>query len=624
MDSLFSLRAAPAWFLVLPDTDAAAPVARAALPHTTRRLHHPSGRPWLIGRWAPSTATCGGRGRARIVVIGDHAVSPGEADRAAAVAESPGALDRRAAAWPGSFHLVSSVAGQVRVRCGAIGVRRVYHARTGAAGDAVTLACDRADVLADLIGAPLDERRLAVELLTLDMLHPLSGQPLWRGVHTVAGGHSLTLPPGGAARETRWWSPPEGEVPLAVGAAALRDALSAAVRVRTRGRDLVTADLGGLDSTAVCCTAVRSGTPVVAYTVAQHDALGDDVHWARRTIDALAAVAAVDGGGPVEHHVVSADAVPMTYDGLDALDDVLDGPSPITVDRNRRMCLLELAAARGSRLHLSGLGGDELLAGTPARLHALLPGHPAAALRQLRGYTAKYRWPRHRVLRALCDRRGYGSWLRRVADHLTDPPPAVDEPLLDWAVPPRMPPWATPDAVAAVRELLRDRAPSARPLGRGHGEHRELAAMASLSRTARYIDQISAAHGVTFAAPYYDDQVVEACLAVAPRERITPWRYKPLIVEAMRGTVPEAVRTRATKANATFEEEAGLRAHRAGLLALCDQSHLARLGLIDARALRAWCARPLSAELESDLLHPTVACEVWLRSRRTAPAPAGP
>ncbi|QDQ15590.1 lasso peptide isopeptide bond-forming cyclase [Streptomyces spectabilis] len=621
MNPLFSPRAVPAWFLVLPDTDAAAPFARAALPHTTRRLRHPSGRPWLVGRWAPSTATSGGHGSARIAVIGDHAVSPEEADRAADAARSPAALDRRAAAWPGNFHLVSTVDGEVRVRCGAIGVRRVHHTRTGAGGDAVTLASDRADVLADLTGAALDERHLAVELLTHDMVHPLSGQPVWRGVRMLPAGHSLTVSRDGAARETRWWSPPKAEVPLRVGAVALRDALAAAVQVRTQGRDLVTADLGGLDSTAVYCTAVRSGAPVVAYTVAQHDALGDDVHWARRTV---AALDTAEGIGPLEHHVVPADAVPMTYDGLDTLDDVLDGPSPITVDRNRRMRLLELAAARGSHLHLSGLGGDELLAGTPARLHGLLTVRPAATLHHLRGYTAKYRWPRRRVLRALCDRRDYGSWLRRVADHLADPPSPVDEPLLDWATFPRMPPWATPDAVAAVRDLLRAQSGSAEPLARDHGEHRELAAMDSLSRTTRYIDQISATHGVTFAAPYYDDQVVEAALAVTPQERITPWQYKPLIVAAMRGTVPEAVRSRATKANATFEEEAGLREHRAGLLALCEQSHLARLGLIDARVLRAWCARPLSAELETDPLHRTVACEVWLRSRQTTPVSADP
>ena len=94
------------------------------------------------------------------------------------------------------------------------------------------------------------------------------------------------------------------------------------------------------------------------------------------------------------------------------------------------------------------------------------------------------------------------------------------------------------------------------------------------------------------AAPYYDDRVVEAGLAVRPEERITPWRYKPLIVEAMRGIVPDESLARQTKANGSGDEDPGLRRHRDELLALFDDSRLARLGLVDAAALREFCAGP--------------------------------
>ncbi|MFB6809871.1 hypothetical protein [Streptomyces sp. NPDC056387] len=58
-----------------------------------------------------------------------------------------------------------------------------------------SLVCDRADVLAELVGAQLDERRLALELLTLGVPHPLSGSPMWKGVHALPGGYCLTLAP---------------------------------------------------------------------------------------------------------------------------------------------------------------------------------------------------------------------------------------------------------------------------------------------------------------------------------------------------------------------------------------------------------------------------------------------
>src|SRR5439155_18583858 len=95
----------------------------------------------------------------------------------------------------------------------------------------------------------------------------------------------------------------------------------------------------------------------------------------------------------------------------------------------------------------------------------------------------------------------------------------------------------------------------ARPLAPGRGQHRELETMRFLSRMARQFDHIVAPMGVTLAAPYYDDRVIEAGLAVRPEERITPERYKPLILEAMRGIVPDESLARQTKANGTGDEE---------------------------------------------------------------------
>ncbi|GAB2613264.1 hypothetical protein GCM10027168_52490 [Streptomyces capparidis] len=601
-DSL-SLRNPSGWFLVLPDDDAVTEVARRARRHASEELRHASGRPWLLGRWDPDALVAGECGRTRVAVVGEHAVTPEDASRAAAAAApSLSALDRFASAWPGSHHLLASADGRLRVQGTVTGVRRIFHARAGFA----TVAADRADVLADLLGTGVDEERLAAQLLSPATVLPLSDEPVWRGVEPLPGGYWLAVDHGGRARPVRWWSPPDPEVPLAEAAPGFRDALARAVEARTRGRSWVTADLGGLDSTAVVCTAARGGARVVAYTAASHDPLGDDVFWARRTVAGL---------DTVEHHVVPADRVPLTFDGVDALhDEVLDSPSMFAVDHRRRMSLLWRAVERGSRMHLSGFGGDEVLGGASARVHDLLPRHPRTALRDARGWLAKYGWSGGRAVGQLLDRRSYGAWLTHLADHLTDPPPSPEEPLFQWCAPPRMPPWATREAVAAVRRRMRAAAATAEPLGPGHGAHRELATMRAVTRFARHLNQITARHGLVFAAPFYDDRVVELGLAVRPSERVTPWRYKPLIVEAMRGVVPESTRDRTTKNSATLEEEVGLRRHRDALLALCEDSRLAALGLVDAAALREWCARPGSAETDNPLLHSTVACEVWLRA----------
>jgi asparagine synthase (glutamine-hydrolysing) len=364
----------------------------------------------------------------------------------------------------------------------------------------------------------------------------------------------------------------------------------------------------------VCCLAARGDAQVVAYTAASRDPLADDVDWAVRTIAGL---------GNVEHHIIPADEMPLVFHGLDAMDERFDEPCSAATERDRWMIIARRAAARGSGLHLTGFGGDELLYGSVAHLHSLMRTSPRIALRQLRGFAAKYRWPRAAMLRQLSDSRPYPEWLGGVADALTARKPPLEEPLLDWGFQPRLPPWATPAAVEAVRQQIRAMAQqSVEPLARGRGQHRELEGMRFVSRLTRQFAQMAAGTGVTLAAPYYDDRVIEAGLAVRPQERITPWRYKPLIVEAMRGVVPDESLTRQTKANGSSDEELGLRRHRADLLALWEDSRLARLGLVDAAALREACTGPLPPHLQFGALDQTVACEVWLRSLEPATASA--
>ena len=196
---------------------------------------------------------------------------------------------------------------------------------------------------------------------------------------------------------------------MAEGAGLLREALTAAVAARTSRRRLVSCDLGGVDSTAVCCLAAGQEAKVVAYTAASPDPLADDVAWAARTVAGL---------GNIEHHVIPADEMPLVYHGLLAMDDSWMSHAA-SRDRDRWLTIVHRAAARGSGLHLTGLGGDELLYGSLAHLHGLLRTNPRVALHHLRGFAAKYRWPRGEVLRQLSDPSPYQAWLAGVADTLT-------------------------------------------------------------------------------------------------------------------------------------------------------------------------------------------------------------
>src|SRR5918993_6007070 len=607
MLKLPQLSALPSWFVVLPDNEAASSVATALGDHAAQQLIHTSVRPWVLGCWSEGTVTTGQAGDTKIAVIGQHAVRTDELARAAGQIRVISDLDRLAGSLAGSSHLVASVNGHVRVQGTVTSTRRVFYATV----DGVRVAADRADVRAGLLDAGLDERRLALHLLEPHLLYPLAGQPVWQGVEQLSTDHYLVLDRDGH-RTMRWWTPPEPVVPMAEGARALREALSAAVAARVRGNELVSCDLGGLDSTSVCCLAARQEAKVVAYTAASLDPYADDVAWAGRTVAGL---------GNVEHHIIPAEEMPLVYHGLIELEDQLDEPCAATVDRDRWLIIAGRAAARGSRMHLTGMGGDELLYGSLAHLHSMLRTTPRIALRHLRGFAAKYRWPRKQMLRQLTDTTSYPEWLASVADTLTTPPPPLELPLLDWGFRPRLPPWATPAAVQAVQELIRAEAATVGPLAEGRGQARGLEGMRFLSRISRQLDQMASRMGVTLAAPYHDDRVIEAGLAVRPQERITPWRYKPLIIEAMGGIVPDESLTRQTKANGSGDADPGLRRHRVELLALWEDSRLGQLGLIDVDGLRQTCTRALPPELQFGGLDQTVACEVWLRSLERATVP---
>jgi asparagine synthase (glutamine-hydrolysing) len=606
MTRLSFLTVLPSWFVVLPDDDSARSVAATLHGHAAKQLSHASGRPWLLGCWDDGAVATGQAGGIRIAVIGQHAVTTDELTRAAGQVRVVSHLDRLAGSLVGSSHLLASVDGQVRLQGTLTGTRRVFHATV----DGARVAADRADVLAGLLDAGVDERRLALQLLEPHVLYPIAGHPVWHGVEELRTDHYLVLERD-RYRSVRWWTPPEPAVPMAEGAQGLRDALSAAVAARVRGKELVTCDLGGLDSTSVCCLAAHQDAKVVAYTAASLDPLADDVMWAGRT------VAGLDN---LEHHIIAAEEMPLVYHGL-ALEDQLDEPCAATVDRDRWLIIARRAAARGSRMHLTGMGGDELLYGSLAHLHSMLRTTPRIALRHLRGFAAKYRWPWRQAWRQLTDPRTYPAWLASVADTLTAPPPSLNEPLLDWGFRPRLPRWASPAAVQAVQDQIRTEAATVEPLAEGRGQHRELEAMRFVSRISRQFDQMAGRIGVPLATPYHDDRVIEAGLAVRPQERITPWRYKPLILEAMAGIVPDESLARQTKANGSCDADPGLRRHRDELLALWEDSRLAQLGLINAEALRETCMRPLPPELQFGGLDQTVACEAWLRSLERATLP---
>lgn len=593
-----------AGFVVLPDVPGTQLSFDAYPFEAPRVIAHPSGRPWLVGQWEPDEIRQVAIGPVRLVVIGCCPVTTGRLEELCRRIRTLTDVDAVARALPGSFHVLAADEATTRVQGSVTGLRQVFHARLGG----VPIAADRADALAAMTGAGIDAGALAARVVCGGMLPPpLADRSVWAGVSTVAPDYCLLLEPG-RARQSRWWRAPDPELGLEAGAAALRAALITAVDGRRGPQGGLSADLsGGMDSTTLSCLAARHTPDLLTFRWAEAEAGNDDAHFAARAADSLPGA---------RHLVLTQDELPPIFTDPGALADT-ERPYlyPRTLARVRYTA--RLLAEHGSRSHLAGHGADELFGPAPGYLHRLARRHPLTMVRHLRGHRALSRWPLAATAAELVRADSPARWWLTQVEQLTAPSPPRRVPALGWGLAPlRAPVWATEEAVAATREALRATAEHAEPFAEDRGQHQYLTALRITAPAYRQVSRLFAAAGVALHQPYLDDRVVEAALAVRLHERVTPWRYKPLLAESMRGLVPEAVLGRTTKGDFSADVRAGRKRNLSALLEVFSDSVLADMGLVSPGALRAYLLTP-HADISRDIAtEKLLGCETWARAAR--------
>ncbi|MFG2112111.1 asparagine synthase-related protein [Streptomyces sp. NPDC048718] len=597
-------------FLILPDCAAAEPLARAVAGSDVRTVTHASGRPWLLGRWDDDACVVVDGGRNRLVLLGPTRADTGLLRRLLANVHSLYDLDSVARSLPGSFHLAASFDGRTRTQGSLSTARHVFHARV----DGITVAADSPSGLTALMETGLDEETLALQLL-LPVPWPLAGRPVWTGVRSLGVGCWLDVTPDGEAREVSWWTLPEPDTPISRAAEAIHDALVDSVAVRATHQEVVSADLsGGLDSTSLCFLADRTDADLVTHHWKPMDRANADTTWARRAAALMPSA---------RHRFVDVDEGPLWYEAApdqDGARDDVEGPLMWTRNRAHTESLARTVQAEGASRHLIGVGGDELFGVSPQFGWSLIRSDPLRGIRTMRRFRSVNRWPLGATLRSLADRSAFADNLDRAAQYLTAPPPPRFVPPQGWGRGDlRMPPWATPDAVAVVRRLLADtaaRRPS--PLHPDRLQHQTLEVTVLSGHAARQLNRSLRPFGVTFETPFLDDRVIEAALSVRVADRVVPGRYKPALTTALRGTVPDAVLDRRDKGAFGQEAYEGLYRNRERLAGLCDGLRLAEHGLVDADALRAALYRPMPDTRSLTPFENTLACETWLRSPSAA------
>ncbi|MGE5829537.1 MAG: asparagine synthase-related protein, partial [Micromonosporaceae bacterium] len=420
------------WFAMVPDCAAAAAAAQsfAAQPFPAGVvLRHASGRPWLFRHGEMVTTTAG---RNRLAVLGPTALTSVDLAglAAAATAATAAELCAAVARAAGSATVVASLDGITVARGPASGLRRLHYATVGA----VTVIADEAAPLARAAGSGPDPAAVAQSLLVPEVPYPLDPATLWTHVTAVSPDHFVTVAGDGSAVLRRWWSPPEPTLSLMDGADRLRAALRAAVAVRGRVGDLVSADLsGGVDSTALCFLAAERPVRLLTLRARPLDPRNDDPVWARRAAEQLSAA---------DHLVV--DLVSTGIEEPDDAEQPVGGLVTGAVAQHHAAVL----AQHGSQIHFGGYGGDEVLGVSRAYLRDLRSRRPGLVWRHLPAHRALRHWSWPATLRALADNRSPARFLADTAAGLTDWRPRDSGPQFGWGAAVHLPSWGTPLAAA--------------------------------------------------------------------------------------------------------------------------------------------------------------------------------
>lgn len=339
-------------------------------------------------------------------------------------------------------------------------------------------------------------------------------------VRKLPPAHVLVWEPGGAPSIRRYWSlPVDRPVSLDSDAAYVErflELLESAVQDRLRGEPAAVLMSGGLDSTSVAAVAAALRRPcdgtLRAITFTYERRLDDPEGRHAETV-------AASLGIPAHRIELDDDDAVGLRSGPPA-----PGPEPVEIGPTPRLLERLREVAPDVRVGLTGQGGDPATHLSPADFWHQLGGRRAlrTGLEVLRWWWRRGRLPRVGV------RTGIKRWLRPDEGRLAS----------------IYPPWVAPDLEARLDLRARWRELDAQRSGPDDAVRPEAWADLASSLWPALMERYDP--GFTGVAaeirhPYLDRRLVEFLLAVPP----VPWCVeKELVRVAMRGRLPEAVRTR--------------------------------------------------------------------------------
>jgi asparagine synthase (glutamine-hydrolysing) len=479
------------------------------------------------------------------------------------------------------------------------------------------------------------------------------GQPdregtLYRGIKRLPAGHRLTVSPDVRRAPQRYWNLDSvGEIrysnPLEY-VEQFREIFTEAVRCRLRSvGPIATALSGGLDSSAVTCTA-RSltgdsrATGIHAISLVFPGLSGDDLRVIdeRRYVDRV-----VEGGGLHWHPVDGAGLSPLQEVDrvLWHLDEPYSAPNLYL-----HWGMYREAQANGAGVFLDGFDGDSTVSHGMGRLNGLLLsrswGKFETEVRQFAthrgidpgGVLAYYGFPR---LQELARRHRWRAW-GRTARELTSRfdlsrrdvlfrhglTPAVPQRLRSalGSMASRKSPAVLNGSLARFVQR-RENDSSVGDVSTERDSHLAGLGQPAYQQTLEIADKCAAAFGIEPRYPFFDRRLIEFCVAMPEEQKFSEGWSRLLFRKAMEGVLPSEVQWRSSKANLApnFHDR-----FRAVDRPVVEQSDLARLEpYVDLGALRDTQRRFFGdanrqwGDPDAYLLFRTTSFAIWQETRNS-------
>jgi asparagine synthase (glutamine-hydrolysing) len=462
----------------------------------------------------------------------------------------------------------------------------------------------------------IDETRIA------DHLVPLfddTAITFYEHISRLPPAHRMTVR-GPGARPDRYWSlDPVREIRLASDdeyAEAFRHHFTEAVRCRLRSDGPVSALLsGGLDSSSIVCTAreVLKGTDRKIHTFS---AVFPSLQEADPRINEDPYIAAVIAMGGVTGHFVEADRLSPLLDILWAGDEAIPAPN-LYMD----LALTRAVQDSGSRIILSGWDGDSTVShGLEFLAELARTGRWLALRRQARALSDRLA-SRSATTRRIMWEFGFRYMVPDSARRLWRRVRGRPENEVLGTVNPEF-----AKRIGLDRRIRRLSAAGPTPLRSARTAHARSVGSGLLVYGLELLDKVTSGCSIEQRYPFCDRRLVEFCLALPARQKLSDGWSRAVLRRAMAPLFPQEVNARVRKGNLSANFKRRLledgRQTIEGVLTDPPDRIAEYLNLAALReTFRRYAAQPLQHEREALTVLLGVTLALWWRDGRQAETP---